>query len=243
MGLLAHAAQARTPIATRRIMARCHPCCRLISLPNDTAARRSGWVQSRRLPWFGRFNPPGRRSSRDSRRRPIRRRAGGAKWSPAVHQSPFHSTAPLSGARGGAAGKRLPDGVRTTTWAPSVSEMVNPPSWTRRWWKLQSRSRLSSEVRPPWSQCLMWWPWTKRWLAQPGKRQPLSRSHSARLIAVGMARVRRPTSSTPARSSTTAATRPPSHATRRNVSAETCVPSSSDAASAPSVRRGPYPNG
>ena len=39
---------------------------------------------------------------------------------------------------------------------------------------------------PPCSQCWMWWPCRKRVCRQPGKRQPRSRTHSARRMAGGI---------------------------------------------------------
>ena len=34
---------------------------------------------------------------------------------------------------------------------------VMPPSWTARWWRRHSRTRLPRLVGPPSAQCVMWW--------------------------------------------------------------------------------------
>ena len=99
-------------------------------------------------------------------------------------------------------------------------------SWTARWCRRQSRARFESVVEPPCAQCRRWCPWPKG-RPQPGNRQPRSRCRSARRNAGGIVRVRAPISSSRPSASCSITTRLASHARRRDVSAETRMPSSS----------------
>ena len=96
-----------------------------------------------------------------------------------------------------------PWGVRGTvgtgspkgSWKRPAGLTVQPSSWTRRWWRRQSRIRFASSVGPPSAQCSRWCASSPRVFVQPGKRQQPSRAFSARRSDGGTARVLRPTPS------------------------------------------------
>ena len=102
---------------------------------------------------------------------------------------------------------RRPSGVRTIS-RPSCRLRTRSWSWTRPWSTSQSNTRLASSVRPPNSQCRMWWACRRsmRVSGQPGRAQPPSRRSSARRWASVPRRLRRPTArgSWPCSSMTTA---------------------------------------
>ncbi len=87
-----------------------------------------------------------------------------------------------------------PSGVRTVS-RPCCRLRTRSWSWTRPWSVSQSSTRLVSSVRPPKSQCRMWWACRRsmRVSGQPGRAQPPSRRSSARRWARVARRLRRPT--------------------------------------------------
>ena len=70
---------------------------------------------------------------------------------------------------------------------------VNSPRWCPSWWKVHRARRLVVSVGPPSRQCRRWW--ISRWWveAQPGKRQPRSRSRTRTRVRCGTTRWARPT--------------------------------------------------
>jgi hypothetical protein len=63
---------------------------------------------------------------------------------------------------------RAPSGRYQVAIPGGPSCRSQPYSWTSRWWKPHSRARLVSSVRPPRTQCSMWWQWRNRRAPQPG---------------------------------------------------------------------------
>ncbi len=68
---------------------------------------------------------------------------------------------------GGTGGTGSPNGSLNSP----AGSTVQPSSWTRRWWRRQSRIRFASSVGPPSAQCSRWCACSPRVFVQPGKRQ------------------------------------------------------------------------